>query len=64
MHTLANMVFKLRTKRGLTQLELAELAGLSRSTIWEIEAGRQEKPRRDTLQALTRALKCRRGDLL
>lgn len=46
----------LRSKAGLSQASLAELAGISRTTIWRIESGRDHNQKTDTLQALARAL--------
>lgn len=46
----------LRSRAGLSQASLAELAGVSRTTIWRIESGRDRNQKTDTLQALARAL--------
>lgn len=46
----------LRSKAGLSQASLAELAGVSRTTIWRIESGRDRNQQTDTLQALSKAL--------
>lgn len=43
-----------RVERSLTQSELAELAGVARSTIAEIEGGRAA--RQSTLRALAKVL--------
>lgn len=45
----------LRRRAGLQQWELAELAGISKNTIIEVERGRQ-KPRRSTLDLLAEVL--------
>lgn len=47
----------LRSKAGLSQASLAELAGISRTTIWRIESGRDRNQKTDTLQALARAMR-------
>lgn len=44
-----------RLEAGLTQQELAVLAGLSASTIYRIEAG-ERRPQRRTVRDLERAL--------
>jgi transcriptional regulator with XRE-family HTH domain len=44
-----------RLQRGLSQEELARLAGLSRKTVGEVEAGRQAWPR--TAAKLAKALR-------
>ncbi len=46
-----------RLRRGLTQVELAGLAGLSYSYISMIECGRRKLTRRDHVNALAAALK-------
>jgi transcriptional regulator with XRE-family HTH domain len=52
-----------RTALDLTQADLAYTVGLSRSSIANIETGRQEPPAL-TLGAIARALKTTTGDLL
>ena len=47
----------LRTERGISQVELAERAGLIQPHIVRIEQGRYSLGR-DTLQALAKALGC------
>ncbi len=46
----------LRDEAGLTQEELAERAGLSRPTLWEMEAHDNYSPRLETLQRVADAL--------
>ena len=48
---------RVRLRRGLTQVELAGLAGLSYSYISMIECGRRKLTRRDHVNALAAALK-------
>lgn len=47
---------ELRLQAGYTQEELAQIAGVSRAAIWEIEAGRG-RPTLATLSALAGALR-------
>lgn len=57
---------RLREKReaaGLTQLQLAEKAGLDQGHVSRIEAGRASIGL-DVLDRLCRALKCEPGDIL
>lgn len=54
-------VRRLRKLKGLTQVELAELAGVSAYTITEIETGHRE-PRASTLRKLAGALDADVGD--
>jgi len=54
----------LRRWRGQTQVELAELAGLSPSFISMIETGQRSLDRRSQIIAVTRALSVSETDLL
>jgi transcriptional regulator with XRE-family HTH domain len=56
-------VMALRQEQGLTQVDLAYLAGLSVGTISRIESGKA-RPHRATLRALAAALGCRARDLV
>jgi DNA-binding XRE family transcriptional regulator len=47
---------ELRTRRHLTQEELADLSGLSVRTLRYLESGRIGQPRRDTVQRLAAGL--------
>ena len=47
---------KARERAALTPAQLAELAGVSIPTIYSIESGRAQFPRRRTIQALEKAL--------
>jgi transcriptional regulator with XRE-family HTH domain len=61
--TLARNLKRLRRERGLTQEELADLAGLNRNYVGMIE--RQENaPSVDTLEALADALQIKAAQLL
>ncbi len=44
-----------RNKRDLSQLELANKAGLDKNTIWKLETG-QVSPTLDTLEKIAKAL--------
>ena len=61
--TLARNLKRLRRERGLTQEELADLAGLNRNYVRMIE--RQENAASvDTLEALAEALQIKAAQLL
>jgi len=61
--TLARNLKRLRRERGLTQEELADLAGLNRNYVGMIE--RQENAATvDTLEALAEALQIKAAQLL
>ena len=61
--TLARNLKRLRRERGLTQEELADLAGLNRNYVGMIE--RQENAASvDTLEALADALRIKPAQLL
>jgi transcriptional regulator with XRE-family HTH domain len=61
--TLARNLKRLRRERGLTQEELADLAGLNRNYVRMIE--RQENAATvDTLEALAEALQIKAAQLL
>jgi len=55
MLTFAQLVQSHRKKAGLTQAQLAKLAGTGKTVIWEIEHGR-ESVQWDTLQKIFRIL--------
>ncbi len=55
---IAEQVYALRTERGLTQRQLAELIGTTQSVISRIENTDYESERLDTLQKLAAALHC------
>lgn len=54
---LGSRLRRARTRRGLTREELAVDAGISWSAIAQIESGRRQNVRPDTLSALARALR-------
>ena len=45
-----------REKRGLSQLELAELSGIHQVTISALEKGRNREKKKDTIELLADAL--------
>ena len=45
-----------REKRGLSQIELAELSGIHKGTISELEKGRNSSGNLDTIELLSDAL--------
>jgi len=55
MTPLAQLIQSHRKKAGLTQAQLAKLAGVGKTVIWEIEHGR-ESVQWDTLQKIFRVL--------
>ncbi|HUP25067.1 MAG TPA: XRE family transcriptional regulator [Thermoanaerobaculia bacterium] len=62
LETLGANLRRLRELRGLTQVRLAEEAGVSRASYRNIELGRSQ-PRVGTLQAIASALDVRLGEL-
>jgi len=62
--TLAQMVRGAREDRGLTQEQMAELTGISRSTIANIESGDTKFPTKRTLAKLEAKMGLSRQDML
>jgi transcriptional regulator with XRE-family HTH domain len=54
---------QVRQRSGLTQRELSELAGIGKSTIWELEVGRRGAYPQ-TVRRLTKALATEVTDLI
>jgi transcriptional regulator with XRE-family HTH domain len=52
-----------RQRRGLTQIELSKISGLSRATIADLEAGKRGAYQ-STVKKLARALKVKPRDLM
>jgi transcriptional regulator with XRE-family HTH domain len=50
------MIVDERLKRGLSQNQLAKLAGVPQSVLCDIESGKTKSPRVDTLRAIASAL--------
>jgi transcriptional regulator with XRE-family HTH domain len=53
---IADTLKKLRKRRGFTQADLAEAAGVSRGYLARLEAGLQTDPTLSVLRKLARAL--------
>lgn len=60
---LGNRIREVRKKRGLTQLEVADLADTSSNYFAEIERG-QANPSYSMLTAIAKALKVKLSDLI
>lgn len=61
---LGTYVRQSRTQQGMSQRELADAAGLSRSYVCDIERGRGNEPSLNTLDKLANALGSSRSDLM
>jgi transcriptional regulator with XRE-family HTH domain len=55
---------ELRESRGLTQVQLAEQAGVRRAAISEIESGHRQRIELDMLERLADALEVEPGELI
>ena len=55
---------RLRVERGLSVAKLAEVSGVSKPYIWQIESGRRQNPSGDKLQRLATALGVTIADLI
>ncbi|MEO7800315.1 MAG: helix-turn-helix transcriptional regulator [Opitutaceae bacterium] len=55
MITLAHLIQSHRQKAGLTQIQLAKLAGVGKTVVWDLEHGK-ESVQWDTLQKIFRVL--------
>ncbi len=62
--TIGERVRALREKRGFTQEELAQRAGLHRVQIAQVEGDRYRSPRLETLRRLAKALKVSLAELV
>lgn len=58
-----DIIGKRKKELGLTNAELAQLSGVTQSTLDKITAGINQNPKLDTLLAICRALGCRLSDL-
>lgn len=56
-------VKELRTDKNLTQEQLAELTGISRQSISNIETGNYKDINGSTLMSIAKALNCKTDDL-
>jgi transcriptional regulator with XRE-family HTH domain len=61
---ISRVLKRLREQRGLSQLALAQKAGVAQAYISEMEAGQKKNPGIETLRKLARALKVTVGELL
>lgn len=61
---LSRNLSRIRNLRGLTQHELAEKSGISRTAIASIEGGTYKSARTTTVYALAKALSVRTATLL
>jgi DNA-binding XRE family transcriptional regulator len=61
--TIVNRLFEIRTRRELTQQEVADLTGVSRVTVGRLDRDRRYRPKGKTMQELARGLGLRIGDL-
>ncbi len=57
------IINRLKKEKGLTNAQLAQMSGVTQSTLDKITAGINTNPKLDTLQAICRALGCRLADL-
>ena len=53
---------ELRKAKGMTQEELSDKSGITRTTIWKLETGDEEVSTTKTLLSLAKALECSVGD--
>jgi transcriptional regulator with XRE-family HTH domain len=53
-----------RERRGLSQTELADLAGTHQATVSGLETGQTQRIEFDLLQRLANALRCKPKDLI
>ena len=56
------IINKLKEEKGRTNAQLAQMSGVTLSTLDKITAGINTNPKLDTLQAICRALDCRLDD--
>jgi transcriptional regulator with XRE-family HTH domain len=54
--TIAQKITRLRMEKGLSKYRLAKLTGIREQYIGQLEAGKSEHPRQDTLVALSKGL--------
>lgn len=53
-----NNIREIRRGKNITQAKLAEISGISRTTIWRLETGKSVVVMTDTLEKLCSALGC------
>ena len=54
---------EVREKRGMTQEELSEKSGISRTTISDLENGKIKNTSASTMVSISKALKCKVKDI-
>ena len=54
---------EIRESQGMTQTELSEKSGITRTTIWKLETGAEEVTTSRTLASIARALNVPIGEL-
>jgi len=62
--SLAELIKWHRSKKGMTQQELADLIGIARSQIANIEAGTSENPSIKTLSRFIKVLGIKKSDFM
>jgi transcriptional regulator with XRE-family HTH domain len=62
--TFAMKLKAIRTRRGLTQVELAKKLTVSQAFIAQLETGEQDNPTLATLKRVAKALKCKVSELV
>lgn len=56
MQHISDNIKRIRNEAGLSQQELADRAGISKSQIWRLEKGEQKNPTLETLIPISKAL--------
>lgn len=56
------IINRIKKEKGITNAQLAQLSGVTQSTLDKITAGINTNPKLETLQAICRALGCRLAD--
>jgi len=62
--TIGQMLKRLREERNISQLQLAQQAGVAQGYISDLEAGTKANPSVDVLKKLAKALNCSIAELL
>lgn len=55
---------KLRESRGMSAAELSEACGLGNTAVWDIETGKSQSPKVQTMQVICQVLGCSFTDLV
>lgn len=64
MHDIGKRIRIVRKSKGVTQVELAEASGVSRSYLADLERGALQNPSLEILRAMSGALHVSVGELL